>query len=102
MNLRKLEINEKYAKSLEGGEWCTMKELLEVYTADELAYKLLKIVSKVDALNQISQRLKNDLSNSKIGKHFRFCPNCNHTNTKDESLNKYTCCYCSSEEDLNY
>ena len=102
MTLRKLEIHEKYSKSLEGGEWCTMKELLEVYTADELAYKLLKIVSKVDALNQINKRLKNDLSLSKVEKHFRFCPNCNHKNTKKESLNKYTCGYCSHEENTNY
>jgi hypothetical protein len=32
----------------------------------------------------------------------RLCPNCNHPNTKKESLNKYVCRYCESEPDTNW
>lgn len=32
----------------------------------------------------------------------RLCPNCNHPNTKKESLIKYVCRYCESEEDTNW
>lgn len=31
----------------------------------------------------------------------RFCPNCNHPNNKEESLNQHVCRYCESESDTN-
>jgi hypothetical protein len=33
---------------------------------------------------------------------FRNCPNCNHENTKQESLNAYTCRYCEGESDTEF
>ena len=57
--------------------------------------------SKESILNKINYILKY-WEDIKVETHFRFCPNCNHTNTKKESLNKYTCGYCSGEEDNNY
>ncbi len=60
MTLKKIEIQKKLNESLNGGEWVTIDELVEVFTHRELAEKLLKYVGKAIALKEINQRLKDN------------------------------------------
>jgi len=55
--------------------------------------------------NKISEQLfnhKHDNKNVNKTHINRLCPNCDHPNTLEQSLNKYTCIYCESEADTNY
>jgi hypothetical protein len=52
-----------------------------------------------------AKKVVDTYESEQLNKHIvitRLCPNCNHPNTKEESLNKYVCRYCEGDSDTNW